>query len=56
MPRFGGAFLCEARGQSRAFCRIVLVSAKEAGGLRHRLAAGEFVRQVTDIHLGPGRT
>ena len=28
---------------------LVLVSAKEAGGLRHRPAAGELVRQVTDI-------
>jgi hypothetical protein len=30
---------------------LILVPTKKAGGFRDRPAVGEFVRQVTDIHL-----
>jgi hypothetical protein len=32
---------------------VILVPAEEASGLGHRPAVGDFVRQVTDIHIGP---
>jgi hypothetical protein len=38
----------------RLLPHLVLVPAKEASGFRHRPAVGDFVRQVTDVHYGPG--
>jgi hypothetical protein len=44
-------------GQSkllRLLLDLILVPAKEASGHRYRPAVDDFVRQVTDIHFGPG--
>ena len=53
-PASAGLFFARPVKFPRLLPNLVLESAKEAGGLRHTPPAGELVRQVTDIHFGPG--
>jgi hypothetical protein len=55
-PASAGLFFARLIDKSqfpRFLPNLIFISAKEASGFRYRPAVDDFVRQVTDVHLGP---